>query len=58
MTLLSSNNKPDIDFLASNIDEIIRVFTKMFETIFQDGINFAVDSDSYKDIFEPVKALC
>lgn len=30
----------------------------MFETIFQDGINFEVETDSYRDIFEPVKALC
>lgn len=45
----------DREFLLVNMSSLVRVFSNMFETIFNEGINFQVDIDSYKDIFEPVK---
>lgn len=53
-----SNVPTDIEFLAQKINELLNVYTSMFETIFEEGINFDVETENYKDIFEPVKNLC
>lgn len=37
------------------MDSIINVFIEMFGAIFDGGINYDVEKDSYELIFEPIK---
>ena len=39
------------------MNSIFNVFIEMFEAIFEGGINYEVEKDSYELIFEPIKQI-
>lgn len=37
------------------MDNVFKVFIEMFDAIFDGGINYDVEKESYEFIFEPIK---
>lgn len=56
--LCDSKNEDTKIFLANNGNNIINIFTTVFNTVFQNGINYDLDIGSYALIFDPLKRLC
>ena len=56
---LCKSKKPDsTNFLISNADNTINVFTEVFVAIFTEGINFDLERSDYELIFVPLQTIC
>ena len=52
------SNEQGVQFIIRNFPLIVETFSNIISKIFEEGINFGLERDSYQLIFSPLEGFC
>lgn len=56
--MCNSQDQSDKEFMQSQSVSILETFTEVIQKVFESGINFDLDQESYQLIFNPLQNFC